>query len=61
MRQFVRHHVEVAVQRHHKLHAIAVAHPSSLDELAAIRGVGPSKLAQYGAALLAAVEATDSR
>ncbi len=43
------------------LHAIAVAHPSSLDELAAIRGVGPSKLAQYGAALLAAVEATDSR
>ncbi|MCO5329391.1 MAG: ATP-dependent DNA helicase UvrD2 [Ilumatobacteraceae bacterium] len=34
------------------LHAIAAARPSSLDELAAIKGVGPAKLAQYGNALL---------
>ncbi|MEZ5271916.1 MAG: ATP-dependent DNA helicase UvrD2 [Ilumatobacteraceae bacterium] len=34
------------------LHAIAAVRPSSLDELAAIKGVGPAKLAQYGNALL---------
>ena len=37
------------------LHAIAALQPTSLDELAAIKGVGPSKLQQYGAAFLAAV------
>jgi len=39
------------------LHAIAALRPTSLDELAAIRGIGPAKLQQYGAALLAAVAA----
>ena len=39
------------------LHAIAALQPSSLDELSAIKGIGPSKLQQYGAALLAAVAA----
>ena len=38
------------------LAAIAESRPGSLDELARIRGIGPSKLEQYGAALLAAVE-----
>ncbi|MEO5723369.1 MAG: HRDC domain-containing protein, partial [Ilumatobacteraceae bacterium] len=43
------------------LAAIAEARPASLAELARIRGIGPSKLEQYGAALLAAVEsATNS-
>jgi DNA helicase-2/ATP-dependent DNA helicase PcrA len=38
------------------LRAIAAAAPSSLRELAAIRGVGPAKLDLYGAAVLAVVE-----
>ena len=38
------------------LAAIAAARPATLDELARIRGIGPSKLEQYGAALLAVVE-----
>jgi len=37
------------------LHAIAALQPTSLDELASIKGIGPSKLQQYGAAFLAAV------
>ncbi|HQZ34214.1 MAG TPA: ATP-dependent DNA helicase UvrD2 [Ilumatobacteraceae bacterium] len=37
------------------LHAIAALQPTSLDELASIKGIGPAKLQQYGAALLAAV------
>ncbi|MCY7300313.1 MAG: HRDC domain-containing protein, partial [Ilumatobacteraceae bacterium] len=37
------------------LHAIAALQPTSLDELASIKGIGPSKLHQYGAAFLAAV------
>jgi len=37
------------------LHAIATLRPTSLDELASIKGIGPSKLQQYGAAFLAAV------
>ncbi|MGB8859092.1 MAG: ATP-dependent DNA helicase UvrD2, partial [Ilumatobacteraceae bacterium] len=40
------------------LHAIAATRPASLDELAAIKGIGPTKLQQYGAAFLAAVAAT---
>jgi DNA helicase-2/ATP-dependent DNA helicase PcrA len=40
------------------LHAIAALQPTSLDELASIKGIGPSKLQQYGAAFLAAVAAT---
>ncbi len=39
------------------LHAIVVLAPTSLDELASIKGIGPSKLQQYGAAFLAAVAA----
>ena len=42
------------------LHAIAAARPASLDELASIKGIGPAKLQQYGAALLAAVAAAGS-
>ncbi len=38
------------------LAAIAAQRPTSLAELARIRGIGPSKLEQYGTALLAAVE-----
>jgi ATP-dependent DNA helicase RecQ len=34
------------------LRAIAVAEPSSLGELAGISGVGESKLAKYGDAIL---------
>ena len=37
------------------LHDIAVARPASLDELAAVKGVGPAKLQQYGAGLLSVV------
>ena len=37
------------------LHAIAAMSPSSLDELASIKGIGPAKLQLYGAAFLAAV------
>jgi DNA helicase-2/ATP-dependent DNA helicase PcrA len=40
------------------LHAIAAARPTSLDQLTAIKGIGPAKLQQYGAAFLAAVAAT---
>ncbi len=40
------------------LHAMAALRPTSLDELASIRGVGPAKLQQYGAAFLAAVAGT---
>ena len=39
------------------LHAIAATQPTSLDELAAIKGIGPTKLQLYGAAFLAAVAA----
>ena len=39
------------------LHAIAALQPTSLDELASIKGIGPSKLQQYGAAFLAVVAA----
>jgi DNA helicase-2/ATP-dependent DNA helicase PcrA len=38
------------------LHDIAVARPASLAELSRVKGVGPSKLEQYGAAVLAVVE-----
>jgi DNA helicase-2/ATP-dependent DNA helicase PcrA len=38
------------------LHEIAVARPASLAELSRVRGVGPSKLEQFGAAILAVVE-----
>lgn len=34
------------------LHDLAEARPASLDALAAVRGIGPAKLAQYGASLL---------
>ncbi len=40
------------------LHAMAALRPTSLDELASIKGVGPAKLQQYGAAFLAAVAGT---
>ena len=40
------------------LHQIAVAKPGSLAELARIKGVGPAKLEQYGAAILAVVESS---
>jgi DNA helicase-2/ATP-dependent DNA helicase PcrA len=39
------------------IEAIAVAQPRSLDALAAIKGIGPRKLEDYGDALLAAVAA----
>jgi superfamily II DNA helicase RecQ len=37
------------------LHDITLARPTSLDELAAIKGVGPAKLQQYGAAILGVI------
>jgi ATP-dependent DNA helicase RecQ len=37
------------------LREIAAARPSDLDELGAIPGLGPRKLADFGAAVLAAV------
>lgn len=37
------------------LRDIAAARPTSLDQLAAIKGIGPEKLKQYGAAVLEAV------
>ena len=40
------------------LHDIAITRPTTLGELSRIKGVGPSKLDQYGAAMLAAVEAS---
>ena len=43
------------LKRLNRDHAIAALRPTSLDELASIRGVGPAKLQQYGTALLAAV------
>jgi DNA helicase-2/ATP-dependent DNA helicase PcrA len=39
------------------LRAIAETQPRSLDELASISGVGPSKLERYGADLLALIGA----
>ncbi|MFJ5954922.1 ATP-dependent DNA helicase UvrD2 [Paenarthrobacter sp. NPDC092416] len=43
------------------LTAIAEARPASLDELAALAGVGPSKLERYGEAVLAVLaESTDA-
>ncbi|MEX2626837.1 MAG: UvrD-helicase domain-containing protein, partial [Ilumatobacteraceae bacterium] len=42
------------------LAAIAVAAPATLDELARVRGVGPAKLEQYGADVLAVVAAAAS-
>jgi DNA helicase-2/ATP-dependent DNA helicase PcrA len=41
------------------LKEIAIRRPSSLDQLAAIKGVGPAKLTQYGAAFLASVAGDD--
>ena len=41
------------------LHAIAALQPTSIDELASIKGIGPAKLKLYGAAFLAAVAATN--
>ncbi|MCE9621272.1 MAG: ATP-dependent DNA helicase UvrD2 [Actinomycetia bacterium] len=40
------------------LRDIAAARPASLDQLAAIKGLGPTKLQQYGAAILEAVAAS---
>ncbi len=37
------------------LHDIAASRPASLDDLAAVKGVGPAKLTQYGAGILAVV------
>jgi ATP-dependent DNA helicase RecQ len=41
------------------LREIAAARPRSLSELARVNGVGETKLARYGDAMLAAVEAAD--
>jgi DNA helicase-2/ATP-dependent DNA helicase PcrA len=38
------------------LHDISVGRPDSMAQLGRIKGIGPSKLDQYGAAILAAVE-----
>jgi DNA helicase-2/ATP-dependent DNA helicase PcrA len=38
------------------LERIALTQPTTLDELARVRGVGPMKLEQFGAAILAVVE-----
>jgi hypothetical protein len=38
--------------------AIAASVPRSRTELGAVRGMGPSKLAEYGDAILAVVAAT---
>jgi len=40
------------------LRDIAAARPTSLDQLAAIKGIGPEKLKQYGAAFLTAIADT---
>ena len=37
------------------LREIARVRPTSLDELAAVKGVGPAKLKQYGPAILAEI------
>jgi DNA helicase II / ATP-dependent DNA helicase PcrA len=42
------------------LHDIAIGRPASIVELSQIKGIGPSKLEQYGAAILAVVEETDA-
>jgi ATP-dependent DNA helicase RecQ len=42
------------------LAALARQRPETLDEMAAVPGVGPSKLAKYGAAFLDALRAPDS-
>ena len=39
------------------LHEIASRRPQTMDELAAIKGVGPKKLQQYGPAILAMTQA----
>jgi superfamily II DNA helicase RecQ len=36
--------------------ALARQRPETLDQLAAVPGVGPTKLAKYGAAFLAALQ-----
>jgi ATP-dependent DNA helicase RecQ len=41
------------------LREIAATRPRSLGELARVNGVGEAKLARYGDAMLAAVEAAD--
>ena len=41
------------------LAAIAAQRPTSLADLSRIKGIGPSKLEQYGAALIAVVEGSD--
>jgi ATP-dependent DNA helicase RecQ len=41
------------------LAALARQRPATLDEMAAVPGVGPSKLAKYGAAFLDALRAPD--
>ena len=40
------------------LHDISVGRPDSMADLGRIKGIGPSKLDQYGAAILAVVEGT---
>ena len=40
------------------LHEIAARRPQTLDELAAVKGVGPRKLLQYGAGVLAITQST---
>jgi ATP-dependent DNA helicase RecQ len=42
------------------LAALARQRPGTLDEMAEVPGVGPSKLAKYGAAFLDALRAPDS-
>ena len=42
------------------LRDIAAARPTSLDQLSAIKGLGPTKLQQYGAAILEAVAGSSS-
>jgi DNA helicase-2/ATP-dependent DNA helicase PcrA len=41
------------------LRAIAQARPASIQELAAVRGIGPMKLTRYGSALLRTVQTPD--
>jgi DNA helicase-2/ATP-dependent DNA helicase PcrA len=42
------------------LHEIAVAQPSTLGDLARIKGIGPNKLERYGSAILAVIESAES-
>ena len=41
------------------LHEIAIARPTSIGELATIRGIGPAKLDRYGSAIIATVLAAE--